>query len=84
MYDTLIHKLDIIFYTDPQDVPIEDDGQRSIDREFRRDIIRGFEWELEGFLDKFACDGARSKVVRLEGPVDVRMETILDTIKNYG
>ena len=74
LYDTLIQKLDIIFYTDPQDVPIEDDGQRSIDRGFRRDIIKAFEWELE------SCPG---KVVRLEGSVEDRMETILKTIKSY-
>ena len=88
LYDKLISQLDIIFYTDPQDVPIEDDGQRSIDRKFRSDIIREFEFEFingdfDESLDFDEPSYGTPVLVRLEGNVNTRMETILDTVKKY-
>jgi nicotinamide riboside kinase len=82
LYDKLLNQLDIIFYTDPQDVPIEDDGQRSIDRKFRADIIREFEYEIDNgdFENPILPSPA---LIRLEGDVNTRMQTILDTVKKY-
>lgn len=86
LYDKLISQLDIIFYTDPGDIPIEDDGQRSINHEFRDDIIKGFEYEMAG--GAFECLSLDPitpgpSLIRLVGDVNARMKTILDTVKKY-
>lgn len=41
VYQLLVSKLDIIFYTDPN-IPLEDDGERSINIDFRNSIIDRF------------------------------------------
>ena len=82
LYIMLVKRVDIIFYTDPQDVPIEDDGQRSIDTKFRDDIIKEFEYEIDcGHFDCPVTPGPA--LIRLEGNVSTRMKTILDTVKKY-
>jgi len=82
LYNKLLNQLDIIFYTDPQDVSIEDDGQRSIDRKFRADIIREFEYEIDGgYFHNPIIPGPA--LIRLEGDVNTRMQTILETVKKY-
>ena len=74
-------RLDIIFYTCPDDIPMEDDGVRSTDNEFRDNIIDiynvllGASWSLPG------RDTWRHKVIRLSGTVDERMETIKNTLE---
>lgn len=42
LFDLLIDKIDIIFYTDPN-IPLVDDGERSVDVEFRKNIIKIFD-----------------------------------------
>jgi hypothetical protein len=80
LYHKLLPLIDIIFYTDPRDVPIEDDGERSTDKRFRRDIIRGFEYEIDsGHFSPFY----RPNFYRLQGTVHQRMETILNAIRKY-
>ncbi len=72
----LIEKLDVIFYTQPEDVPLRGDGVRSIDLNFRQDIINRYE-------DLFAQDYYwMNKVIRLYGNVDDRMAQIEKTILN--
>jgi predicted ATPase len=92
LYRKLLTQLDVIFYTDPEDIPIEDDGQRSTDKNFRSDIIRGFEYEIAsrpwGILAEIPIDTVKGLIsnpviVRLEGDVVTRMKTILKTIKKY-
>ena len=79
LYHKLFPLIDILFYTEPQDIPIEDDGERSIDKEFRRNIIRGFEHEIDsGHFSPLY----RPNFYRLKGTVNERMETILNAI-NY-
>ena len=39
IYNTLIDKYDAIFVTSPEDVPLVDDGERSVDIDFREEII---------------------------------------------
>ena len=70
----LTEKLDVIFYTQPEDVPLKGDGVRSVDLEFRQDIINRYE-------DLFAQDYYwMDKVVRLYGSIDDRMNIINETI----
>lgn len=70
----LTEKLDVIFYTQPEDVPLKGDGVRSVDLDFRQDIINRYE-------DLFAQDYYwMDKVVRLYGSIDDRMNTINETI----
>lgn len=74
LLNLLVENLDVIFYTQPEDVPLIDDGVRSVDMSFRQDIINRYE-------DLFAQDYYwMDKVVRLSGTVEDRMETILETI----
>lgn len=70
----LIDKLDVIFYTQPEDVPLIGDGVRSVDINFRQDIINRYE-------DLFAQDYYwMDKVIRLSGTIEDRMEAIEEFI----
>ena len=73
-----IDQYDVIFYTDPRDVALEDDGERSIDVDFRNEIIEGFEdWALGTW-------GATGVIVVLSGTVEERLQTIQDTLLEKG
>ena len=74
LFKKLIGELDIILYTEP-DIPLVDDGERSVDKEFRNTIVNLFEE---------AIDHYKINVVRLKGSVDNRMETIYNIVDNYG
>lgn len=63
-------KYDIIFYPDPHEIKLEDDGERSTDREFRDAIIKLYE---EDYLKKFLW---KDRVHILKGTVEERMEQI--------
>ena len=65
--------IDVIFYTDPN-IPVVDDGVRSTNQKFRDDIIRKF----EKYIVKYNVE-----VTILAGDVNERMNTILETIKEY-
>lgn len=77
LLNSLIQKLDIIFYTDPDDVPLIDDNIRSVNLEFRNDIINIYNNLLE------RSDVVASKITKLSGSVSTRLKTISQTIKNY-
>jgi len=70
----LIGKIDIIFYTEP-DIPLVDDGERSVDVEFRDKIVKLFEMTIDHY---------NINVVRLKGTLEERLNTIYNTIDNYG
>ena len=72
----LIDKYDIIFYTD-SNIPIVDDGERSIDVNFRDEIVDIFKRYIA--LDSKRLD---TKIRTLSGTVDQRMKIVLDTINN--
>jgi len=75
IYRKLRNEYDVIFYTSPDDVELVDDGERSIDKHFREDIIGLFDMYLQyGITEK----GPR--VVYLEGTVEERLETIKSTL----
>lgn len=73
-FDLLIGGYDCIFYTDPADVKLIDDGERSASVDFRNQIIDMFENSL------FEVS-KQTEVVRLRGPVEKRMKTIIEYLK---
>ena len=75
MYKKLINKYDVIFYTSHEDVELVDDGERSVDKIFREDIIGLFDMYMQyNIIEK----GPR--VVHLEGTVKERLKTIKSTL----
>jgi len=77
VFAVLIDKLDYIFYTDPSDVKLVDDGERSVDYKFRDDIIFLF----EDLINYKMSPKNREKVIRLSGTVEERMKTIEEYLK---
>jgi len=77
LHDVLIEKLDVIFYTEPDDIKLEDDGERSTCESFRNDILKMYE-EYLTWNPK-----SRKKLVRLSGTVEERFKTIQKTFENY-
>ena len=70
-------KFNIIFYPEPGDVALVDDGERSTNIEFRNAIIDKYE---NYYLNQFQW---KDRVVRLKGSVEERMNTIKEVVKFY-
>lgn len=77
VYNVLMDKLDYIFYTDPSDVKLVDDGERSTDFKFRNDIINLF----EDLITYKMSPKNKEKIIRLKGSVEKRMQTIEKYLK---
>lgn len=77
IYKRLKNKYDIIFYTSDKDVELVDDGERSVDTAFRSNIISLFDLYLD------SNNKGDYKLVKLEGSVEERLETIKRTLANY-
>lgn len=77
LYRLLINKLDIIFYTDPVDVPLVDDKTRSSNIEFRNNIITRYDELFNNDLNVL------KKTIHLRGDVNTRYNLINKTFKNY-
>ena len=75
IYKKLINKYDVIFYTSHKDVELVDDGERSVDKIFREDIIGLFDMYMQYNIIE---DGPR--IVHLEGTVKERLKTIKSTL----
>ena len=73
IYDELRDQYDVIFYTDPKNIELTSDGQRSTNKDFREEIIYLFEQYLEFYP---------GKVVVLSGTVESRLEQIKNTLAN--
>tara|TARA_B110000211_G_scaffold116817_1_gene135303 strand:+ start:4421 stop:4981 length:561 start_codon:yes stop_codon:yes gene_type:complete len=58
VFNALQDKYDIIFYTSAHDVDLIDDGERSIDVEFRRQIISLFELHSRNLDNIFVLSGS--------------------------
>lgn len=71
------HKYDIIFYPDPHEIKLEDDGERSISSEFRNAIIEKYE---NYYLNQFQW---RDRIVILKGSVEDRLKHIKDVLCFY-
>ena len=78
IYKKLINKYDVIFYTSHEDVELVDDGERSVDKIFREDIIGLFDMYMQYNIIE---DGPR--IVLLEGTVEERLQTIKETLESY-
>lgn len=76
-YTNYIKKYDHIFYPSPHDVPLVDDGERSVNKEFRDAIIDLYEnyWLSDERL--------KGKVTILKGTVEERMEAIKIKLNEY-
>ena len=72
LFNLLMDKVDIIFYPE-HNIPIEDDGVRSINTDFRNIIISIFEETIK--LSKIP-------VITLEGDIENRFNTIKKIINN--
>lgn len=69
VFFTIKDRLDYIIYPNPDDVELVDDGERSIDSEFRNNMIEIFEHVIETY-------DLQNKVIRCNGTVEQRMEQI--------
>ena len=74
IYKSLQDKYDVIFYTSPDDVKLVDDGERSVDVEFREDILELFDLYMHRYS---------GKIVVLKGSVEERLETIKSTLAKH-
>ena len=68
-----IKKYDCIFYTNPYDVPLINDGERSMSESFRNQIIKLYE---ELILDKYP------NIYVLEGSVESRYNNMIEIIED--
>jgi len=75
VYENTVHKYDVIFYTSPEDVVLEDDGERSVNTKFREDIIDLFDKHFRYPQDN---------LVILKGTVEERLQIIKETLKEKG
>ena len=74
LFRELVSKLDYIFYTEPSDVKLVDDGERSMNIQFRDSIIERFNKWLE-------VASQYTNVVTVSGSVENRLNTVIETIK---
>jgi deoxyadenosine/deoxycytidine kinase len=63
---------DIVFYVSPEGVPIEDNGVRTIDAEYRNKI----DWVIKESLQEFKPN----KLIYIKGTIEERIATILQNI----
>lgn len=77
LHRILVTKLDVIFYTSPDGIDLVDDGQRSVDTQFRNDIIDMYNnyFELKPEITE--------KTIVLTGDVETRYKQIKQIFKNY-
>ena len=71
-------KYDIIFYPCPHDVQLIDDGERSVDTEFRNSIIKLYE---DHWLKQFEW---KDRITILKGTVEERLEQIKIKLHEQG
>ena len=80
IYNTLIGEYDVIFVTSPADVPLVDDGERSVDKEFREEIIDIFDM----YIDDMKIYSEGENVFAVEGTVEERMKYIKNILEVKG
>ena len=76
MHELTVSKYDVIFVTSPEGVLLDDDGERSIDVDFRNGIIKLF--------DEHFSTHEYSNMIVLKGSVRERLQTIKETLKLKG
>lgn len=70
----LIKEYDYIFYISPKGVEIEDNGVRTIDPEYRKEV----DLEIKGLLNKYASKNQR--IIKLKGSTEERIRKIKQTL----
>lgn len=70
LFSLMIHRYDIIFYVEPE-LPLVEDGQRTVDREFFNTVVNSFEAIIKAY---------NVPVIRINGSVENRIEQILKAI----
>tara|TARA_R110001632_G_scaffold90736_1_gene194745 strand:+ start:1200 stop:1781 length:582 start_codon:yes stop_codon:yes gene_type:complete len=80
IYNTLIGEYDVIFVTSPADVPLVDDGERSIDKKFREEIIDIFDM----YIDDMKIYSEGENVFAVKGTVEERMKYIKNILEVKG
>lgn len=80
IYNTLIDKYDAIFVTSPEDVPLVDDGERSVDIDFRDEIIDIFNM----YIDDIKIYSREVNLFVVEGSVEERMKYIKNVLEVKG
>ena len=80
IYNTLIDEYDVIFVTSPADVPLVDDGERSVDKKFREEIIDIFDM----YIDDMKIYSEGENVFAVEGTVEERMKYIKNILEVKG
>jgi len=77
VFDNTINKYDLIVYTQPEDIPgAIDDGERSVNVEFRNQIIELFE--------KYMVSIPEVQILRVAGPVTSRMSFLMNKFETMG
>lgn len=76
IFDNTINKYDLIVYTQPEDVPVDNDGERSVNLEFRNQIIELFESYMENIPP--------TKLLRVAGSVKERMTFMMCKFESMG
>ena len=79
MFHRLLPSLDAIFYTHPEDIPIHDDGERSVNPQFRNEIIEIYDDVITGGVRWTGHD-----LVVLRGDPRQRMNTIMNKLQELG
>lgn len=79
MFHRLLPSLDAIFYTHPEDIPIDDDGERSVDPRFRDEIVEIYDDVISGGVRWTGHD-----FVVLKGDPQTRMQIIIDKLQELG
>ena len=80
IYNTLIGEYDVIFVTSPTDVPLVNDGERSVDKKFREEIIDIFDM----YIDDMKIYSEGENVFAVEGTVEERMKYIKNILEVKG
>jgi len=80
IYNTLIDKYDAIFVTSPEDVPLVDDGERSVDIDFREEIIDIFNM----YIDDIKIYSREVNLFVVEGSIEERMKYIKNVLEVKG
>jgi len=80
IYNTLIDKYDAIFVTSPEDVPLVDDGERSVDIDFREEIIDIFNM----YIDDIKIYSREVNLFVVEGSIEERMKYIKNILEVKG
>jgi len=80
VYQELISNYDVVFYTSPDDVPLVDDGERSVNKGFREDILELFDDYINGLI----ISGEADNIYTVKGTVEERMTFIKKVLEDKG